>query len=362
VADDRAPGSPAAVAHHSPPAAPDERGREFGAARTGAINCTLAFYRRLFAATHGLDAAQVATCGARVRARVERDWPELAAEILAIAAGGGADPDHLFAANARTEILAGQLRGECSTIASVGSARPVLMQNWDWHPDVAAARVIWVVEQPGGGWFTTMTEAGLLAKIGLNSRGLAVCLNLLATSADGGLDVLPLHLALRLILESCGSLDDVRNLLANAPFGASSCITVMDAEGDVAMFECHPGGPPFEPELANGWASHTNHFLSSLPNALTDTLRANWPDTEMRLATVQTALRRPAGENDVTNTLRNHDGLPISVCCHDDGHPSWVERQATLASIRMWPRDRELQVAWGQPCACAYERIPLPPW
>jgi isopenicillin-N N-acyltransferase like protein len=360
VADDRATVAAAAVVHRSPPAGPGGRGREFGTARSDAIDCTLSFYRRLFAATRGLDAEQVARCGARVRARVERDWPQLAAEIDGIAFGAGADPDQLFAANARTEILAGQLRGECSTIVSTDSARPVLMQNWDWHPDVAPARVIWIVEDRDGGWFATLTEAGLLAKIGLNSRGLAVCLNLLATSADGGLDVLPLHLALRLILERCTSLGDVRSLLAAAPFGASSCITAMDSDGKLAMFECRPGGPPLEADLGSGWASHTNHFLSSLPNGLTDTLRRDWPDTAVRLASIQSALRPPAAEDDVPDTLRNHDDAPISICCHDESNPSWVERQATLASVRMWPRERELQVAWGQPCACDYEHIPLP--
>jgi isopenicillin-N N-acyltransferase like protein len=362
VADLGLPIGAAAVVHQSPPAAPDERGRDFGAARSDAIDCTLSFYGRLFAATRGLKREQVARCGAQIRARVDRDWPQLAAEIEGIAAGAGVDRDQLFAANARTEMLAGQLRGECSTIASIRSARPVLMQNWDWHPDVAPARVIWVVEQAAGGWFATLTEAGLLAKIGLNSRGLAACLNLLSTSVDGGLDALPVHLALRLMLETCASVGDARKLLSAAPFGASSCITVMDSDGDVAMFECRPGGPPLEPRLGSGWASHTNHFLSSLPNAVTDTLRRDWPDTEMRLASIQAALGAPAADIDVPHTLRNHDDAPISICCHDESNPSWVERQATLASIRMSPPDRELQVAWGQPCARDYERIPLPAW
>jgi hypothetical protein len=26
----------------------------------------------------------------------------------------------------------------------------------------------------------------------------------------------------------------------------------------------------------------------------------------------------------------------------------------------MWPRDREVEIAWGQPCVCSYERIALP--
>jgi isopenicillin-N N-acyltransferase-like protein len=344
-----------AVVHRSAPATPWERGLEFGSARRDAVGCTIAAYRRLFAATRGFEQADILAAGRRVRARAERDWPALADEVGGIAAGAGIEPDELFAVNARTELLAGQLRGECSTLASVGAARPVLMQNWDWHPDQAPARVVWVVELPEGGSFATLTEAGMLAKIGVNSHGIAICLNLLATSADGDLDGLPVHMALRLILATCTSIDEARSLLQNETFGASSCITVMDAAGDVAMFECMPGSPPLEPPVERGWASHTNHFLGALPQPVRDIMRADWPDTETRLGSVRAALAH-AGD-DPAAALRDHSDGPLSVCCHDEANPNWVERQATLASVRIWPRDRELEVAWGQPCVCDYQPI-----
>ena len=63
------------------------------------------------------------------------------------------------------------------------------------------ATVIWIVEHEHG-WFVTLTEAGILAKIGLNDAGLGVCLNLLDTTADGGLDGTPIHLLLRQVLET----------------------------------------------------------------------------------------------------------------------------------------------------------------
>lgn len=345
------------VVHRSAAAPPHERGREFGSARAGEIECTLTTYHRLLAALRGLHGDDIAAAGRRVRARIERDWPLLAEEIDGIAAGARCDAEDLFAVNARTELLAGQLRGECSTIGTVGGAHPVLMQNWDWHPDLAPARVVWVVELPDGGSFATLTEAGLLAKIGLNSAGLAVCLNLLATSADGNVDAVPVHVALRLILATCTSIDDVSSLLHGAAFGASSCVTVMDTSGDVVMFECLPDAPPFEAPVERGWATHTNHFLGQLPGSVTDTLRSDWPDTEARLSAVRAALEQSGG--DASAALRDHGGGPISVCCHDEANPVWAERQATLASVRMAPRDRELEVAWGQPCVCEYEPVAL---
>ena len=70
--------------------------------------------------------------------------------------------------------------GAAPTSARVGRrAAALLAQNWDWHPDLSASTVIWIVEHDDS-WFATLTEAGILAKIGLNDAGLGVCLNILA--------------------------------------------------------------------------------------------------------------------------------------------------------------------------------------
>src|SRR5918994_7220262 len=116
-------------------------------------------------------------------------------EIDAIARGADVDPHFLRAANARTEILNGA--DECS----VQGAGGLLAQNWDWHPDLAESTVIHIVEHGDQQWFATVTEAGILAKIGLNRHGLGVCLNILRTTADGGTDGTPIHLLLRQLLE-----------------------------------------------------------------------------------------------------------------------------------------------------------------
>ena len=234
------------------------------------------------------------------------------------------------------------------------------MQNWDWHPDLAPSRLLWTVDQGDGRWFATFTEAGILAKVGLNSDGLALCLNLLATSDDGGLDGLPMHLALRLILERCSTVDDVAALLAGASFGGSSCLTVMSADGEVGVFEVHARRGAGRLPADGAWTAHTNHFLSPLPAGTVDTIRRDWPDTEVRLARVRAALEASPTETGAREVLRDHGQPPISVCCHDGENPIFLDRQETLASIVMRPAERELLVAWGSPCRHEYETVPLP--
>jgi len=135
--------------HRSDEATAALRGEAFGRAMATEVQHTVAVYRRMF------DERRVIVPG---------ELPPHE-EIDAIARGANTDPHVLRAVNARTELLNGA--DECS----VQGAGGLLAQNWDWHPDLAASTVIWIVETPTS-WFATVTEAGILAKIGLNDVGL----------------------------------------------------------------------------------------------------------------------------------------------------------------------------------------------
>src|SRR3954470_6680658 len=169
-----------------------ERGEAFGRAQAPAIQQSIGTYRRMFAER-----------GVEIPERLE--FP-LTDEIDAIARGADVDPHELRAANARPEILGGA--DECSVVAG-GS---LLAQNWDWHPDTSASTVIWIVEN-GDQWFAKLSEAGMLDKIGLNSAGLGLCLNILRTTADGGVAGPPIHVLLRQVLEQCEIVEEAIELL-----------------------------------------------------------------------------------------------------------------------------------------------------
>jgi len=356
--------------HVSRPASPAERGREFGAAQAGLVAHTLARYRELFHAAHGLEPGQIAELGARVEASLREDWPGLADEIAGIAAGAGVDVRELFAANARTEILAGAAAPECSVLGALpertADGSLLLAQNWDWHPALAPSRVLWTIAGPDGRWLTTLTEAGILAKVGLNSSGLGVVLNILYNSLDGGVGGLPVHLLLRLLLAECDDLPSALALLRQATMTASSCITVgwQPPPGDPAAAglvsaELSPGGPRFV-WPAGGLLLHTNHFCPA-PPAGQDRFARDYPDTLARLAD----LRAMAGDGPVSAALiqaalRSHHDAPLSVCCHGEQAEVFGDQAATLASVIMDLGRQELTLAAGQPCTVPYERVELP--
>jgi isopenicillin-N N-acyltransferase-like protein len=316
------------IVHRSEEAPARERGEAFGRACAPQVAHTLDVYRRMIGS---LDGSLV---------RVSEDER---AELEGIATGAGVPVSELLAINARTELLASveSSPDECSVVG--GGA--LLAQNWDWHPDFAESTLMWVVRQPGGGWFATLTEAGILAKIGLNHAGLGVCLNLLQNSEDGGVDGVPIHVLLRRVLATCTTLEDALALLCGARVSASSAVTVA-VPGDVATVELSPGGPSV---VRGGF--HTNHFLVPPPSG-SDSGLPESESTELRLDVIR---RLPLLE-----ALRSHDGHPWGVCRHGDDSVPWAENTVTIASVIMDLAARRLRVAMGTPCTAAYEEVPLP--
>jgi isopenicillin-N N-acyltransferase like protein len=338
-----------------------DRGRAFGRAHAPAVGNTLAAYERLFGELHGLDPAAIRALGRRAGEGLgarQRD------EIAAIADGAGVDADCLLAANARTEILAGSRPAECSAIGVLperSSGPTILAQNWDWHPDLIESRVVWTIVEPDGRWLTTLTEAGILAKVGLNSHGVGVCLNILGSSADGGVGGAPIHVLCRRVLEEAHDVTQALALLRAATATASSCINVAhcDDEGSaMASFEVSPAGVGIV-EPRDGVLLHTNHFLTPIANA-EDTARRDWPDTVDRLHELDARVRRGPGvidEDTVKTALRSHDAGRIAVCCHDLHNPVAADRQGTLASVFLNLDERRMQITDGPPCRAPYRPV-----
>lgn len=310
--------------HRSDEATAAQRGEAFGRAMATQVQHTVAVYRRMF----------------QERGVTVPDTLPPHEEIDAIARGADVDPVFLRAVNARTELLNGA--DECS----VQGAGGLLAQNWDWHPDLSASTVVWIVEHDAR-WFATVTEAGMLAKIGLNDRGLGVCLNILRTTADGGSGGTPIHLLLRQVLHGTSTVDEAIQLLTSATVTASSAVTVA-TPGDVAHVELNPGGANV---LRGAVGAHTNHFILP-PKAGVDVMATESPTTHQRLDVVRT--------QPLLDALRSHEGHPRGVCRHVDPADAWIDQTTTVASVVMNLEKRRLHVAAGPPCSHEHREVTLP--
>lgn len=313
---------------------------------------TVGVYERLLAVAGGSDRAALAAAGHDVLAGLERLAPAAARELAGLAEGAGQPLPLLAAVNARTELLAAGPAAECSLVAAAGT----LAQTWDWHPDLAPAATVWTVVQPGGRWFTTLTEAGILAKLGLSSAGVACGLNFLRTSADGGTGGLPIHVALRAVLERCETVADAVALLRSAPVTASSCVTLV-ADGAVVAAELSPGGCVLVGPDADGSLVHTNHFLG-VPPAGRDLERDEGPGSVLRRDHLMRWLARHGF--DPVALLRAHAPERQPVCRHVDASAPWAERRATLAAVILEPARGRFRVCAGAPCRGSFADVEPP--
>jgi len=123
--------------------------------------------------------------------------PQQAEEIRGIAEGADLPAAHLFAINARSELVPFTV-AECTAL-SVPQAG-LLGQTWDWCEQLEELVTVLSVTREDGHRLLTVTEPGIVGKIGLCSTGLGVCLNFL--SAPRTKDGVPIHNLLREALES----------------------------------------------------------------------------------------------------------------------------------------------------------------
>ncbi len=368
---------------------PYERGAQHGRAFADRVRHSVASYARLFAYYRGLNWAHVQTLTADYEALLRRAAPHLLEEMRGIADGAGLGYAEILALNVRTELLAGRFAqgrhphyaravranraagvpqhpepaafavsdgpdmDECTTVAAQAHASADqhvwLAQNWDWTGDQRDACVLLKIYEPGRADILTLTEAGMLAKIGLNSAGIGVSLNILASTLDGKEPGMPVHVQLRLMLE-CDSFDAARASAARVPSGASSCITLASASGEMVALEITPAGVgELHPEA--GALAHANHCISRVaadnaaPLAKTSTTLARYDRARVMLDAQSGAASRAA----LIAILRDQSNAPSCICRHPnlDLHP--CERTESVAGVVMDLTARVMYVAPGVP-------------
>ena len=338
---------------------PYERGVEFGRHHPAEVARTVAAYHALFAAK-ATEPFDVEYWGQAAWQRICELTPTMAAEIRGIADGAAVPVHEVAALNARTELLAvvdPTGVDECSTVVSLPASRPPLaVQTWDWYDAMSDGWLHWTIPQPDGTVVETVTEYGVLGKIGVNSHGVGVLFNMLHHENDAPGEIgFPVHLLSRQILDTAASIDDAIATATAAKTSASTSLTVVEGradEGAAVSIELFPGGPGLLEPTA-GLLVRTNHFVSETGRSGC-LASARGPGSRLRRTTIldRIGARTPDTAGDVIEAMRHHADLG-SVCAHPDLGLEPVLRHATLATVVVDPANHRLQVTPGGPCAIA---------
>ncbi|HEY3773814.1 MAG TPA: C45 family peptidase [Solirubrobacteraceae bacterium] len=344
--------------HVSAPATPFDRGEEFGAAHSAAIGSTIERYRELFAHQNG-GPLDLRAAGAEALEAIVGFAPEAEAEIRGIAGGAGLEVTEVAALNARTEILArlgGTVPAECTTVVALGeeTGTPLTMQTWDWHDLFSESWLVWTIEHPDGHVVHTLTEYGILGKIGISSRGIGTHLNILRHLGDGGRIGVPVHIIARTMLDRARNPGDAVAIIGSARTSASSVFTIVgdSVQGSTAICaEVAAEGPRFVAPSESGLLLHTNHFLD--PHLAERDDAPRWgPDSYLRLEVLRRRMHHgvPRDRETLRETFCDHSGGPSSICAHADPAGAFDGRWTTLATVSLDVASAELWVWPGRPC------------
>jgi isopenicillin-N N-acyltransferase-like protein len=341
---------------------PAECGAAYGRRAADLIAANIETYVRRFADRAGLAASTVRAAGAGFREATREHVPRIATMLDAVAEGAGVGVEDVYAVNGRTELLYGVT--ECTSIGVLdtrsASGHTLLAQNWDWHPAQRPYTVLLATRDESGFQIVTMAEAGMLAKAGLNSAGVGLCVNLLGCERDGRPGGVPYHVVLRAALEA-DSLTLALRAVCSMPRSASVNLLLGQAGGDLSGeiidLELVPGDVGVLNPV-DGVLTHSNHFVSGLP--VHDTLADKGGSSYFRGARAARLL--PAaliGEKDLAATLADHLSYPHAICRHADPRDNEDELSETLYSIMMDLDERRLSIAAGPPCGGAYHSVDL---
>jgi isopenicillin-N N-acyltransferase-like protein len=345
---------------------PKKRGQAYGEAAREKIHGILAKYRQIFHSITGETWEAIVERGKSFISEAQAFSPDLVEEIQGIAEGADRAFMDVFLLNARSEILFSPqvLAQECTTVValpeSTTNGEVLLAQNWDWYKEVIDCQVILKIRQAEGKpSLITFTEAGQLAKIGMNTAGIGLVVNNLVS--DQPRVGVPWIFLTRRVLES-SHLAQAMGYVLNTPRAHSINFLIGYAAGEAVNLETSPVEEHiFWPE--NGSFVHTNHYLKSGKNFRDlKPLRDPYLSTYLRYFRTRKGLAASHGSIDVNRilkTLSDHIDRPFSVCSHENPAVGSLRQIVTCLSIIMDLSRKQIHYTLGNPCCGDVQTLDL---
>jgi isopenicillin-N N-acyltransferase-like protein len=311
----------------------------------------------------GLDDAALSRLVGEYLPLIDAFDPSYQDEMRGIATGADVRFEDIALLNARTEILKLASRPDlrarlaasedpdgCTGVVALPEATKdgtvIHAQNWDWKAECAETAVVLHIRRDDGPDILTFTEAGALARSGLNSAGIAITANYLESDRDYRQVGVPLAFIRRKVLEQEQVAQSMRAVYCTAK-SASNNMMVSHAGGIAIDFECAPD-ETFQVHAQHGLIVHANHWQSPVAlGKLRDTGVQNTPDSLYRDIRVRDLLTPHLGAittETVKQALFDDFSTPFSVCRPPRLNSS-NNLSATVAMIVMQPGAGVMEVA-----------------
>ncbi len=325
-----------------------DRGRQQGLLLGERIHRTITYYKKQFLQPE----AQILKLADGFRKSTQSFQMDLHLEIESMAQAAEVDPVWLYALNGRTELL--NLNPmECTSLAFKNQG--LIGQNWDWDSEVEDLAVILDIEKKDGHRIITMTEPGMIAKIGMNHCGIGVCLNFMTIENYQPFGV-PLHVILRAILDSKSLTEALSSIQPYLP-GKVGNLLISNSHGEIQDIEL--AGDVFFSLPVDNLFVHTNHFLTKVDHDLM--LFPNTVGRYQRAKELFSMLEKPSIEA-MKAILNDHANEEHPICRRRFSHP-WLtdDTSMTLTTIIMDLRQLQFHITRGNPFDNPFSVFPLNP-
>ena len=316
--------------------AAEDRGRQHGTLLKERIHRTVEFYQKQFQ----LPEEQILRIAGQFRKSTKAFRKDIYIEIEALAQAAEVDPLWIYALNGRTELL--NLNPmECTTLAF--RKQSLIGQNWDWDSETEELAVILDIEKEDGHRILTMTEPGMIGKIGMNHCGVGVCLNFMTIDNYQPYGV-PLHVILRTILDS-KSVNEAQSLIA--PILSGKVGNILISNGNEKIVDLELAGEEFFSIPVDDLFVHTNHFLTNIDYDLM--LFPNSVDRYNRAKELVSRLDNPSFSS-MKKILKDRGNGEHPICRKRFSHPLLTDdKSITVTTAVMDLKKLQFHITRGNP-------------
>jgi isopenicillin-N N-acyltransferase-like protein len=284
--------------------------------------------------------------------------PHMLVELDGMAHASGVGIERLMLLQIRNQLQP-DAGGGCTSFAVGGVAGgSVTGQNWDNDSALDPFSVVLTRRPEDAPAFLSITQAGLIAYLGVNDAGLGLCMNTLpAPARPFGV---PHYFTVRGVYEA-RSLDGAVQAIRRAQRAIPANLMLATPEGpadlEVTVNDVHVLR---ESDAGPGVVTHTNHCvhpdLVQINDSFPELIESG--PRKCRIDELLAAAPRPIPRATLEAILRDHQDHPRSICRHPNDHPTtgfW----SSVWSLLIDAEECRLHLSRGNPCEQPYETYSL---